>query len=331
MMELGLMSASPTAPASSAAAPASPAGASSATQPRAHVRRGPAVQAPSTPLTQPWDYLIVSAANDAQAAAYDAQLRLRRRLGYLADTRDVRVVPDPDGQRVGSGGSTVACLLGVLNAELAGHGGDPADPAVWWEILSRLRILIVHGGGDSQRLPAYGPCGKVFVPVPGESDRAVPETLFDRQLPTYLALPPTRPGSGQVVIASGDVLLTFDPSQVRFDAEGIVGLGCLASPEQASRHGVYCADADGRVRCFLQKPSPAQQAERGAIDRYGQSILDIGVLSFDAATAAALLEACGAAPLEDGTLACDGSMADAIRTCGLDFYREVCCAMGTEA
>ena len=276
-----------------------------------------------------WDYLIVTASNRRQAAAYEAQLSLRRDLGLLAGVRKALVVPDPEGKRVGSGGSTVCCLMEVLSREL--DGPELAQPEAWEKALSRLRILIVHGGGDSMRLPAYGVCGKVFVPVPGESDSAVGLTLFDRQLPMYLALPPGGDGRGQVVITAGDVLVTFEPSAVRFAAEGITGLGCLATPEQASRHGVYCVNGDGAVRLFLQKPTPAEQSERGAIDHYGRVILDIGVFSLGAATAVRLLRMCEVGLDGNGRLAWTGELGGAIESLGMDFYSEVCCALGSEA
>ena len=260
---------------------------------------------------QHWDYLVVTASNDAQAAAYDGQLRLRRELGLLTGIDNVLVVADPGGRRIGSGGSTIFCLTEVLNRESASGGGDLSDAAVRLELLGRLRILIVHGGGDSRRLPAYGPCGKVFLPLPGASDSAIPTTLFDRQLPIYLALPPGR-AAGQVVITSGDVLLSFEAAEVDFSHAGLTGLGCPASPREAAGHGVYCAGDDGLVELFLQKPTPEQQADYGAIGPCGKSILDIGVMSFDAATAVRLLEMCNI-------------------TGGLDFYREICCALGAKA
>ena len=274
-------------------------------------------------LVAPWDYLIVTASNDAQAAAYEAHLNVRQELGLLAGVRNVLVVPDTGGKRIGSGGSTILCLREVLQRELP----DAADDKAWTSALEGLRILIVHAGGDSRRLPAYAPCGKIFVPVPGESDSAIDLTLFDRQIPTYLALPGPEARAGQVVITAGDVLLLFDPSEVRFDRPGVTGLGCRAAPEQASHHGVYCTEG-ADVRLFLQKPSPAEQTEKGAVDRYGQSVLDVGVLSFDANTAVTLLKTFGVAS-SHGKLTWSGEMGDAIASLGLDFYREVCCAMGT--
>jgi fucokinase len=277
-----------------------------------------------------WHYLIVTASNDLQACGYRAQLDLRRQLGLLADIDNVLVVPDPGGKRVGSGGSTLFCLLEVINRQFA-----VTDPAADWKgLLKGLRILIVHAGGDSQRLPAYGPCGKIFVPVPGESDSGLPVALFDRQLPTYLALPAPSGDEGQIVVTAGDVLLQFDPADVHFAADGFTGLGCLASPEDASHHGVFCAermDHVRRVRAFLQKPSVVEQHRCGAIDPYGQSILDIGVVNFDPATAVALLELFGIRRDQQGTMSLSGSLCDAMMHLGMDFYREICCALGTQA
>jgi len=362
-----------------------------------------------------WDYLIVTAGNEAQAAAYRMLLEERRALGLIPDVDKVLVVPDAKGKRIGSGGSTILCLLAVLNSEEKtlraslpqnschperSEGSDPkgrpesfegsrsASPrsneilrsaqddtgdetatpqkrlAMTRSLFSRLRILIVHAGGDSRRLPAYGPCGKIFVPIPGESDQAVPLTIFDRLLPTYLALPPNTAGKGQVVVASGDVLLFFDSSKVKFDREskdepsarhspvasihgrvrrkwspgqspglrppGIIGLGAYAAPETAKNHGVFCAGPDGRVRTYLQKPSVDEQAAQGAIDQAGQSVLDIGVFSLDGPATARLLALCGPVRTKAGRWTWSGDLVTAIEEFGLDFYREITTAMGTE-
>lgn len=277
-----------------------------------------------------WDYLIVTASNDAQALAYESQLKMRRDLGLLSNVRDVLVVADPGGKRIGSGGSTLYCLIEALNRQV-GKGAGATGPQAWEKILDGLRILIVHAGGDSRRLPAYGPCGKIFVPVPSSSDAAIPASLFDRQLSTYLALPEPASGTGQVVITSGDVLLRFEPSEVTFADRGVTGLACYALPEQASRHGVYCRGQDDEVRVYLQKPSVKEQKEKGAVDAYGQSCLDIGVMNFDAKTAAGMLDTFGVCAGPDGKLALSGAMGRAVAEHGLDFYREICCAMGSEA
>ena len=278
---------------------------------------------------RPWDYLIVTASNERQAEAYEAQLTVRRELGLLSDVREVIAVADPGGKRIGSGGSTLYCLMEVLSRRL-GRTSRDSTAATWERVLGELRILIIHAGGDSRRLPAYSACGKIFIPVPGENDSAVCLSLFDRQLPTYLALPEPAQGRGQVVITSGDVLLRFDPTQVRFMKQGVTGLACYAHPQQASRHGVFCCGQDDEVRLYLQKPSIAEQRDKGAIDAYGQSCLDIGVMHFDAATAVRLLRLFGARPGTGGRLAFAGRRGQAVIERGLDFYREICCAMGRQ-
>ncbi len=287
-----------------------------------------------------WDYLVVTASNEAQADSYRLQIRLRQELGLLTDVAHALVVPDPGGKRVGSGGSTLYCLTEVLNHRLAssppaGTAGSLRKPAArttadLLDVLQDLRILILHAGGDSRRLPAYAVCGKLFIPMPGEGDSCLPPTLFDRQISNYLSLPAMPERAGQVVIASGDVMLHFDPKEVRFAASGITGLGCLASPEQAAGHGVFCCDETQRVRRFLQKRSPAEQAAEGAIDAYGNAVLDVGVTNLDARSAMMLLEVFGVRLSAQGLASLAAEADAAIGEWGMDFYREICCALGSD-
>ena len=288
-----------------------------------------------SPFFPDWDYLIVTASNPRQAEAYRSQIELRESIGLARGATRTLVIADPGGRRVGSGGSTIHCLLHVLNLELDARRGVEArlDPKTWAGIFGRLRILIVHAGGDSRRLPPYGPCGKIFVPVPGESGGALGTTLFDRLIPTYLRLPRPWSGTGQVVVASGDVLLDFDAASVVFAEKGVTGVGAFVSPELAKNHGVYCRGESGEVRLFLQKPSPAKQAALGAVNAQGQTVLDIGILNFAPEAVVSLLELSGVGrsrkrgrPLRWG-----GPVADTIEEIGLDVYREICCALGRDA
>ena len=277
-----------------------------------------------------WDYLVVTAANEGQAGAYKEQLELRRDLGLISQVGKILVVPDPDGRRIGSGGSTILCLLEIISRELRGHKEDSASPVSWQRALSRVRVLIVHAGGDARRLPVYSPCGKIFIPVPGESDSTLGLTLLDRQLPRYLSLPAAPEKTGQVIVTSGDVFLDFDSSRLRFDRLGITAVGCLADPKLASAHGVFCPAPDGGVKKFLQKPSIEDQDKQGAIDRHGRSVLDIGIMSLDSAAAIRLIAACHPKRGRGGRLAWSGRAGRLVQERGLDFYREICCALGRD-
>ena len=269
-------------------------------------------------LARPWEYLIVTASNDRQAAAYRSRLDLERELGLLSSFRHIMVVADPGGKRIGSGGSTVLCLREVLNRELAGSA-RPSEPQACRQALSNLRILIIHAGGDSKRVPAYSASGKILTPLPIENDTAIVPTLLDRQLPVLRDLPAMPAGAGQTVVTCGDALLDFDPGELRWAPEGMTFAGCRADPEIASRHGVYCADADGRLTLYLQKPGVREQRAAGAIDSLGQSILDIGVMNMAAAAALALMNCLGTTTLEN------------ILANGFDLYSEVCGALGTHS
>jgi len=267
-----------------------------------------------------WDYLVITASNELQAEAYRSQIELRCSIGQLTQAREVVVIADLEGRRIGSGGSTIECLRRLVEREREASTSESAEA-----ILRRLRILILHAGGDSRRLPAYSPCGKLFVPLPGEGGSALGLTLFDRLIPNFFALP--LGAEGQVVVAVGDALIGFDPVDLNFTGPGIIALGAFTTPEEASRHGVFCPGARGSVRRFLQKPSLPEQAAAGALNRQNQAVLDVGIMSLDSNAAMRLLNVF----CETETLAWKTCIRQAMLDDGIDLYREICCALGTEA
>jgi len=276
-----------------------------------------------------WDYLIVTASNEAQGAAYGKQLSYRQQLGLLPAFRHVMVVTDPEGKRIGSGGSTLLCIMRVLNREQEDRPPF-TNPDGIEQTLRRLRVMIIHAGGDSRRLPAYGPCGKIFIPVPGPSTPPLSPTLFDRLLPAFLQLPAPPTDAGQWLVVSGDVLLHFDPRSIRMDLPGLTALACYATPEHSSKHGVF-VPAGHVVKHYLQKPSPETQLQAGALNADGQSALDMGVMSFDASAVLHLLRAFNINQAPGGLFAWALETDALIMSRGLDLYREVCCALGAEA
>ena len=282
------------------------------------------------PRVESWDYLVLTAPGEVQARAFERQLRLRRELGLLIDVAQVRVIPDPHGKRVGSGGSTIGCLRQILSEELERlPAAQRTDRAAWIDVLQRVRILIMHAGGDARRLSAYSPFGKSFLPLPLPPDGALGPTLFDSMLATYLQMePPT--DAGQLVVTSGDVFLDFDPAAVRFAPTGVTGLACLDTPETGRGHGVFVADDAGRALRVLQKPSVEEQSARGAVNASGKVLLDVGVIRFDAPSMRALLELAGAVPSGAGTPD-QQRVAAEIAAYGLDLYRDLCCALGHES
>jgi len=274
-----------------------------------------------------WDYLILTASNQTQARFYRTQLDLRRKLGLLSGVKQYLVVPDPQGQRIGSGGSTILSLLKVVNRE-SPHDSPPGlTPSLIENTLSRLRILIIHAGGDSRRMPAYGPSGKIFTPLPAKFGSVLGNTIFDRQFPIYRDLPLSPSHEGQVVITTGDVLLFFSSKEVKFQGKGAAGLSCAVSPGQAQNHGVFVTENRGEVCLFLQKPSVSEQKKYGAVNAQGKTLLDIGVIELNAAAATKLMNLVKITKKKN-EFNWTGPKVKEIQTAGLDFYRDICCAMG---
>lgn len=65
---------------------------------------------PNLPL---WDYVVLTASNEAQAQAYRAQISYRLKHQMLPEKTHYAVLPDPDGKRVGSGGATLNGCCGI--------------------------------------------------------------------------------------------------------------------------------------------------------------------------------------------------------------------------
>ncbi len=222
------------------------------------------------------DHLVLTAANEAQACAYRAQLAARdmSRVGRW------HVLPDPGGKRVGSGAATISALRHVEKVE--GKRG-----------LRGVSVLILHSGGDSRRLPAYAAQGKVFVPMGRRDERGRELALFDLVLEDMLEFQhgleraiPEWPRS--VVIAAGDVYLGAADECPDWTGREIVGVGFRASRQVAHRHGVYVLDADGEVREFVQKPDDAALRKAGALDWRGEAIVDSGIVVLPTRAAARL-------------------------------------------
>ena len=134
-----------------------------------------------------WDYVVLTASNEQQAKGFRVQLEERRRAKFLPEKTKFAVIPDPGGKRVGSGGAT----LGVLRY-IANQAGS-SD-------FSGLRILVIHSGGDSKRVPQYSALGKLFSPVPHELPNGRASTLFD-ELMIAMSTVPSRVREGMLLLS----------------------------------------------------------------------------------------------------------------------------------
>ncbi len=210
-----------------------------------------------------WDYVVLTAANEAQAEIYRMQIEYRLSHGKLPASTVYLVVPDREGKRIGSGGAT----LGVLKEIARLHGSDH---------FTGLKLLVIHSGGDSKRIPQYSACGKLFSPVPRRLADGRRSTLFDEFIIGMTGIP-ARIRDGMLVL-SGDVLLLFNPLQLDFYGKGAAAISFKKEVEIGQNHGVFVAGADGNVDKFLHKQSTEILRSEGAVDSLGNVDIDTGAI-----------------------------------------------------
>jgi len=237
----------------------------------------------------PWDYVVVTAANARQAEGYALELAARRSRGFFHEATEVIIAVDVREKRIGSGGATLNAVRAV--AARANARGSPS--------ISRERILVIHCGGSSMRIPHLAAVGKIFAAVPARLPGGVTSTVFDE---LFIAFAPlgSRMQSGLVVL-SGDVLLAFPSHELDPNWKGVRGIGFLSSPELGAHHGVFVTDEAGRVVNFLQKAPDDELARLAESDPEGKIAVDSGVFMFDRAATKKLVKLAGVTRF-DGSL-----------------------------
>ncbi len=195
------------------------------------------------------------------------------------------IASDPPGTQLGSGGGTVHLLHQAFLAS------GEKDFTTW---LLRSRKLIVHGSGQSRRLPAYAAEGKPMLPLPPRANVTAQrpgQRLVDVQLETYERFIRYAPEEFCVMVTCGDVLVAHDGFPPRYPACDVLIAGLEAPAEEASHHGVmFAVNHANAFEFFLQKPEPATIRELAATHRY---YLDTGVWMFSRRAVELLFAKCG--------------------------------------
>lgn len=159
---------------------------------------------------------------------------------------------DPVGRKLGSGGGTTHLLREAFKAQ--GNGRS------FGEWLHADRRLILHAGGQSRRLPAYAPSGKVLTPIPvfkWERGQRLSQTLLSLQMPLYERIMSAAPARLNTMIVSGDVLIRATEPLTPIPDVDVVCYGLWLSDDIAKDHGVFVSSrqAPSSLKCMLQKPS----------------------------------------------------------------------------
>lgn len=208
-----------------------------------------------------WDYVILTASNEQQAEGFRRQIEERK--DFLPSSTRFVAIPDRDGKRVGSGGATLEVLKYLHEQKKS---------------FDKLRVLVIHSGGDSKRVPQYSALGKLFSPVPHRLANGRNSTLFDEFM-ICMSSVPSRIREGMVLL-SGDVLLLFNPLQIDYNNVGAAAISFKENVETGKNHGVYLNGENGNVKCCLQK-KPVEELRRvGAVNEADCVDIDTGALIF---------------------------------------------------
>lgn len=177
---------------------------------------------------------------------------------------------DPPGQQLGSGGGTAYVL------EQAWRDSGMPSFSEW---LEKSGKLIIHGGGESRRLPPYAAPGKLFIPMPvfrWSLGQRLDQTLLDLAEPTLRKLAQAAPESARVMVASGDVLVRLEGELPTIPNADVVFFGLWVKPEEAQNFGVMFCDRHEpeKLVTFLQKPTPDTIREKS---RENAFLVDVGI------------------------------------------------------
>ena len=168
-------------------------------------------------------------------------------------------IPTPNPSRGEGGLDTINSMSqgGQGNQSLLPSGGDGGGFSSW---LSSEKRILLHAGGQSRRLPAYAPSGKILTPIPvfrWERGQRLSQDLLSLQVPLYERIMEMAPDSLHTMVVSGDVFIrATQPLQPIPDVD-VVCYGLWLDAQIAKNHGVFVSTQENPsvLKCMLQKPS----------------------------------------------------------------------------
>jgi galactokinase/mevalonate kinase-like predicted kinase len=177
---------------------------------------------------------------------------------------------DPPDRQLGSGGGTAYVL------EQAWKASGAEDFSRW---LKDSGKLIVHGGGESRRLPCYAAAGKLFMPMPvlrWALGQRLDQTLLDLSEPVLQRLAGAASDRARVMVVSGDALIRMEGKAPRIPDADVVFFGIWVKPEEAQNFGVmFCRPEEPeQLVTFLQKPTADTIRD---MSRQHAFLIDVGI------------------------------------------------------
>lgn len=218
-----------------------------------------------------WDLVVISTSDDAQKNAFEIQINVKIERGELPIDIPYHVIADPQGSKIGSGGSTLLVLQKLLT--------------IYGEKLFTFKILLIHAGGQSQRIPCHSVLGKLFVSLPLGKPMF---QMLDLILAIYL--PFIKEMDAGVFLVSSDAFITYyltedvtdDDYSWTFKNSDFTALAHPSTVEIGTKHGVYVLPHLSpellqksclMVPCLhvLQKPSIEVMIEKEAVVKINEN------------------------------------------------------------
>lgn len=188
-----------------------------------------------------------------------------------ADRSEWFCTSDPIGSKLGSGGGTAWLLKACMEEENTEKGLT--------EWLATEKRILLHAGGQSRRLPAYAPSGKILTPIPvfrwGRGQKLT-QNLLSLQLPLYEKIMEKAPENLHTLVASGDVYIRATQPLQEISEADVVCYGLWVDPQLAKNHGVFVSSrkTPDQLDFMLQKPSVE---ELGTLMKDYLFLMDIGI------------------------------------------------------
>ena len=215
---------------------------------------------------------------------------------------------DPVGAKLGSGGGTTWLMQEYEKSEFYDNQATEGKAE---------KRLILHAGGQSRRLPAYAPSGKILTPIPvfrWERGQRLSQDLLSLQVPLYEKIMSVAPDGLRTMIVSGDVYIRATQPIGDIPDADVVCYGLWLGPEIACDHGIFVSSHEkpGILKCMMQKPS-VQTLSQLLENHYYLTDIGIWLLSDKAMQV-----------LRNKSLNADGSIRE------YDLYSEFGCGLGTD-
>ncbi|XP_013776457.1 fucose-1-phosphate guanylyltransferase-like [Limulus polyphemus] len=209
-----------------------------------------------------WDVVAITTADEEQKRAFEEQIKRKCSSHDLPLGIPFHVFADPPGLKIGCGNSTFLALVELLD--------------IYGDRLYTLRILLIHAGGLSQRLPSLSILGKLFSPIPTGHSLF---QMLDLKLAMYM--PFLRKMQSGVFVTCSDDIITYNLGEEyenepawSFTKPGFTALAHPSNLNIGTKHGVYVLPPleFTSKTCFLsscslvlQKPTEAVMREKGAV------------------------------------------------------------------